>query len=80
MIFTQFHSPMQNQTIFQVQSVLIANGLEQYLDLFRKERIDGGILSLLEDNDLRLELRIESRLHRLRLLRIINGDVNIKSH
>ena len=80
MILTQFHSPMQNQTIFQVQSVLIANGLEQYLDLFRKERIDGGILSLLEDNDLRFELRIESRLHRLRLLRIINGDVNIKSH
>lgn len=62
----------------EVQSVLAKNGLEQYADVFRKERIDGGILSMLGDDDLRLELKIESRLHRLRLMRIISGDVNIK--
>ena len=60
--------------------MLAGNGLEQYMEVFKKERIDGGILSLLGEDDLRLELGIDSRLHRLRLMRIISGDVNIKSH
>ena len=66
--------------MIQVQSMLVRNGLEQYLGVFKQERIDGGILSLLGDDDLRLELGMDSRLHRLRLMRIISGDVNIKSH
>lgn len=75
-----FFNLILNMGFLQVQSMLAGNGLEQYMEVFKKERIDGGILSLLGEDDLRLELGIDSRLHRLRLMRIISGDVNIKSH
>ncbi len=47
--------------------------LEQYTEAFAMECIDGGILQELGDELLEKELGVASKLHRLRLLRVING-------
>ena len=57
--------------------ILLENlGLPQYKAIFAKERISGIILSQLTEDDLRGELKISSRLHRLKLLEVISGVVN----
>ena len=48
--------------------------LEQYIETFRLQHINGDILSDCDDDILANELQINSRLHRLRLLRIISGQ------
>ncbi len=48
--------------------------LEQYKEAFARECIDGGILLALGDDLLEEDLGVASRLHRLRLVRVINGS------
>ncbi len=43
--------------------------LSQYVERFAKEKIDGEIFWLLDDDMLRDDLGISNRLHRLRILR-----------
>ena len=52
-------------------------GLEQYTPTFKQEQINGDILSTLDDEILRNELKISSRLHRIRLLRVIDGSYSV---
>lgn len=51
--------------------------LEQYIDTFRLQHINGDILSDCDDDILTNELQINSRLHRLRLMRIISGQYSV---
>ena len=48
--------------------------LERYSETFQKEQIDGKILIELDENILKEELGMTKRIHRLKLLNIINGD------
>ena len=52
-------------------------GLEQYTPTFKHEQINGDILSTCDDGILKDELKIASRLHRIRLLRVIDGNYSI---
>ena len=48
-------------------------GLAQYKDIFARERITGDVLSELSEEDLQHELGITSRIHRIRLMKVITG-------
>lgn len=61
----------------QVLALLAAMNLHQYQATFRSEVVDGEILSECDDGVLENELGITSRLHRLRLLKIISGETSL---
>ena len=52
-------------------------GMEQYSEIFRQQQINGDILSDCDDELLRNELCISSRLHRMKLLSVISGQYSI---
>jgi len=53
-------------------------GMEQYRETFIKQQINGDILTDCDDDILKNELKITSRLHRIRLLRIISGQYSVQ--
>ena len=53
-------------------------GLGQYKKVFIREQISGGLLKELDGEILENELRIASKLHRLKLLRIIEGRESLE--
>lgn len=53
-------------------------GMEQYHETFIKQQINGDILTDCDDDILKNELKITSRLHRIRLLRIISGQYSVQ--
>lgn len=57
----------------QVQQLLDAMQLSQYKEAFRRERVDGELLLEMNDNDLQADLGVQSRLHRIRLLKVAQG-------
>lgn len=61
----------------QIQALLHNMNLSQYKQAFAEEQVNGDILSGLTDEDLQNELGIAKRLHRLRILRIINGQDSV---
>ena len=56
----------------QVGRLLDAMNLSKYKEKFLEEQVDGELLSCLGDEEL-LELKVDSRLHRLRLLKLRDG-------
>ena len=58
----------------QVQKLLEAMGLSQYCDTFASERLSGEILAELNEDVLQYELKITSKIHRLRLMKVIQGQ------
>ena len=48
-------------------------GLKKYKNVFMSEEISGALLQELDEEILEMELGITSRLHRLKLLRVIDG-------
>lgn len=60
----------------QVVELLKEMDLSCYVDTFTKERISGDVLLELEETDLQQELGVKSKVHRIRLMKIINGDHN----
>ena len=57
----------------QVQELLSKLGLDKYKESFRRERIDGSILIELDDEILEKELGVDSKIKRIKLLRVLNG-------
>ncbi len=53
--------------------MLTAMNMGQYVEAFKAELISGEILSELNDEVLRDELGITSKIHRIKLLKIIDG-------
>jgi len=51
--------------------------LSQYKDAFQKEQITGDILLECDNQILEVELKISSRLHRLRLMQVIDGKAPV---
>ena len=54
-------------------------GISQYKEMFIAEKIDGPIFIELDEEVLEKELGIASRLHRLKILRLLEGRVSIDS-
>ena len=61
----------------QVLRLLEIMGLEQYYNTFQVQQINGDILSECDEDILKNELQIASRLHRMRLLRVIGGQYSV---
>lgn len=57
----------------KVHQLLNAMDLGQYADKFHQEKVSGEILTELDDKVLSEELGVTSKLHRLRLLKIMTG-------
>lgn len=47
--------------------------LAHYCEAFAKEHISGEILAELGDDDLQRELGVNSKIHRVRLMKVITG-------
>ena len=63
----------------QVQNLLATMNLSQYKDVFFKEMISGEILLECNETDLENELNVKSKIHRLRLMKIVNGHHSAKN-
>ena len=63
----------------QVLKLLELIGLKQYQDSFKRQAIDGDILSELDEDILERDLNVTTKLHRLRLLKIISGRQSAKN-
>lgn len=60
--------------LLQILKVLDAIGLPQYKDAFAREAIDGELFTCLDDETLAEELEISSKIHRARILKLMEGD------
>ncbi|XP_019860014.1 PREDICTED: uncharacterized protein LOC109588287 [Amphimedon queenslandica] len=67
-------STLASYDIKKVVDLLVKMRLEQYAETFQREQIDGKILLELDESVLKEELGMTKRIHRLKLLNIINGD------
>ena len=56
-----------------------AMGLSQYKNKFISERVSGEILLECDDQVLQDELGIQSKIHRIRLAKVISGTHSAKS-
>ena len=57
----------------QVGLLLKSAGLESYVEVFKAECITGDILQEIDDSVLSKELGVKSKLHRIRMMRLISG-------
>ena len=53
--------------------LLVAMELAQYKEAFVKESVSGEILADCDDEILQTDLGVASRLHRLRLMKVVSG-------
>ena len=63
----------------QVQDLLERMNLGSYKENFHTEQIDGVLLLACDEEILECELGVASRLHRMRILKLIKGDIPISS-
>lgn len=63
----------------QIIQLLEAMGLKQYESTFMRERITGEILVECDDDVLAQDLNVTSRLHRVRLMKIVSGRHSAES-
>ena len=57
----------------QVCDLLVAMEMGQYKEAFIKESVSGEILADCDDDILQSDLGVASRLHRLRLMKVVSG-------
>ena len=62
-----------SSTHVQVLDLLDAMGMKQYQDKFKQEQVNGEILSECDEELLSSDLGVTSKLHRMRLMKIITG-------
>ena len=55
-------------------------GLGKYKEKFIEERIDGNLIFALDDKILQEELQISMKLHRLKILSIIDGRYAVSKY
>lgn len=66
---------MLTQNLFLQVILLLHNmGLNQYQETFQLEGIAGDILVELDEEVLQTELGVTSRIHRIKLLKLISGQ------
>ena len=66
---------LRTLAVEDVVKLLEVMNLKQYAGAFAEEQIDGELLSALNDRILHNELGVKSKLHRLRLLQVVCGEV-----
>ena len=59
--------------------LLDAMDIPQYKQHFKKEQVNGTILAILDDEMLKDDLKVGSKLHRIRLLKVFSGDISVSS-
>lgn len=57
--------------------VLDSLGLGQYKDNFQKEEINGCLLIDLDEDILEKELNVKSKIHRIRIMRLVTGKQSV---
>ena len=62
----------------QILHVLDSMGLHQYKEVFSRERIDGAVLLELDAEVLSCELGIKSKIHCVKLTKLISGEYSIQ--
>ncbi len=50
-------------------------GLKAYHDSFIEEQVNGEILSECDEDVLKNDLKVTSKLHRMRILKVISGEI-----
>jgi hypothetical protein len=60
----------------QVLKMLDSLDMSQYKQAFSRKRVTGDILSMVDEDILRDDLNIATK-HRVRLMRIVSGDVPV---
>lgn len=70
---------VESLTLQQVLQLLHASGLGAYAESFDREKIDGQTLCTLNASVLQQELNVSSELHRLKLMGILSGALDIRS-
>ncbi|CAI8004156.1 hypothetical protein GBAR_LOCUS3844 [Geodia barretti] len=74
---------LQNRTYLksldslQILKMLATMGLGQYQEVFGSQQINGDLLLECDDKMLQNDLQVSSKLHRIRLLRIISGNYSV---
>ncbi len=66
-------------TYTQVLDLLSAMNLSQYKAAFAKEMISGEILLECNEMDLEKELGVTSKIHRIRLMKVVDGHHSAKN-
>lgn len=62
----------------EVQRLLEVMGLEEYQEAFRRQQLNGDLFSDCDEDILVNELKVTSRLHRMRLMRVISGQYSVQ--
>lgn len=55
-------------------------GLGQYVGVVKEERLDGEIFQDLDEEMLTHEMGMASRIHRLKVLKLISGDYDARNY
>ena len=71
---------LRSLSVDEVLELLEAMQLEEYRESFKREMIDGEVLSSLTEADLLQELNIQKRLHRVRLMKVIEGVYSVQAN
>ena len=53
--------------------------MSQYRAAFVREQVIGCVLAMVDDDMLRMDLDVDSKLHRMRLLKVAVGEVALDS-
>ena len=59
-------------------SILDSMGLQQYKEAFSRESVDGAVLVELDEEILSCELEIKSKIHCIKLIKLISGEYPIQ--
>lgn len=54
--------------------------LSQYSEVLRNEQVSGELLLDLNDDILEQELMVSSKLHRMRIVKLVNGEHSAESY
>jgi hypothetical protein len=61
----------------QILTMLETMGLGQYQEVFGTQQINGDLLLECDDKMLQNDLQVTSKLHRIRLLKLISGNYSV---
>ena len=66
-----------SNVLLQILKLLDQLNLSMYKETFRREQVDGWLFMELNDGILQQDMGIASRLHRLKLIRVIEGKLKV---
>ena len=70
----QLNTHIYTHTHTQILKLLEKMSLEMYKESFKREQITGEILSECDEEVLLNDLDVKSKLHRMRILKVISGE------